>query len=119
MATPLRSQQPGRLQAIQRALDIHPQRQHRLVLHGGRVSNSGCMHDLVGPMLAVQRDPYSAPWFILFLAPLVWIGITGPSRGEWARGVGAWLVLYGQFFALIYNITHGESGIGCWSGWVY
>ena len=27
-------------------------------------------------------------------------------------------MLYGQFFALIYNITHGTSGLGTWSGWV-
>ncbi|MDY3559089.1 hypothetical protein R5W23_006292 [Gemmata sp. JC673] len=74
---------------------------------------------LLGPMLAVQRDRHLGPWFVLLLAPLAWAGVTGVCRGEWARGVGAWLVLYGQFFALIYNITHGTSGIGCWSGWVY
>jgi hypothetical protein len=74
---------------------------------------------LVGPMLWVQANRHAAPWFVLLLAPLAWVGVTGPGRGDWARGVGAWLVLYGQFFALIYNVTHGDSGIGCWSGWVY
>ena len=73
---------------------------------------------VIGPMLWVQRDRPSGPWFVLLLAPLAWVGVTGPGRGEWARGIGAWLVLYGQYFALIYNITHGGSGIGCWSGWV-
>jgi hypothetical protein len=74
---------------------------------------------LFDPMLWVQRDRHSGPWFILLLAPLVWVGVNGPGRQEWTRGAGAWLVFYGQFFALIYNITHSTSGIGCWSGWVY
>ena len=74
---------------------------------------------VVEPMLWVQRDRYSGPWFVLLLTPLAWVGINGPRHGEWARGIGAWLVLYGQFFALVYNITHGTSGIGCWSGWIY
>ena len=73
---------------------------------------------MIDPMLWVQRNPHFAPWFVLALAPFVWTGVTAPGRGEWVRGVGSWTVLYGQFFALIYNITHGDSGIGCWSGWV-
>lgn len=60
------------------------------------------------PMLWVQQDRHLGPWFVLLLAPLVWVGVTGPGRGEWVRGVGAWLVLYGQFFALIVNITRPD-----------
>jgi len=37
---------------------------------------------LVGPMLWVQRDRYTAPWFILLLTPLAWAGVIGPGRGE-------------------------------------
>lgn len=74
---------------------------------------------LVEPMLWVQRDRHSGPWFVVLLVPLAWVGVTGPGRGEWCCCIGACLVLYGQFFSLIYNITHGTSGIGCWSGWVY
>ncbi|MBL8867191.1 MAG: hypothetical protein JNK93_16670 [Planctomycetia bacterium] len=74
---------------------------------------------LLEPMLLVQRNWHSGPWFILLLVPLAWAGVTGPGRGDWAHGAGAWLVLYGQLFALVYNMTHDTSGIGCWSGWVY
>jgi hypothetical protein len=74
---------------------------------------------LVEPMLWAQRDRRFGPCLVLLLAPLVWVGVTAPGRGEWVRSIGAWLVLYGQFFALIYNLTHDTSGIGTWSGWVY
>ena len=74
---------------------------------------------LIGPMWWVREDRHSGPWFVLLLLPLAWVGVAGSARGEWARSIGAWLVLFGQFFALIYNITHDDSGIGCWWGWVY
>jgi hypothetical protein len=74
---------------------------------------------LLEPMLVAQRNHQYSPWFVLLLVPVAWVAVIGFGRSEWRRSLGAWLVLYSQFFALIYNITHLTSGIGCWSGWVY
>jgi hypothetical protein len=67
------------------------------------------------PIPHFQRGRHSELWFVLMLVPLTWVGVTGPGRGEWVRGIGAWLVLFSEFSSLIYNITHGTSGIGCWA----
>ena len=73
----------------------------------------------IDPMQFVHRDRITGPWLVLLLAPLVFLGVIRLKRNSWIRAVGIWLALYGQYFALIYNITHTTSGIGCWSGWVY
>jgi hypothetical protein len=44
---------------------------------------------------------------MLLLAPLVWVGVTSPARGEWVRGAGAWLVLFAHHFVIIYGFAHG------------
>ncbi|HJZ56706.1 MAG TPA: hypothetical protein VKE74_17195 [Gemmataceae bacterium] len=57
--------------------------------------------------------------FALVLALLAWVGVTGLGRGLWVRAIGAWLVLFGQFFAMIFNVSHSDAGMGCYSGWVF
>ncbi|OWK38045.1 hypothetical protein FRUB_07165 [Fimbriiglobus ruber] len=58
-------------------------------------------------------------WFVPLLAPLVWAGVTDFRRGRWKRAIGAWLVVFCQYFAMIYNMTHELSGLGVWLCWVY
>ncbi len=74
-------------------------------------------------LLVIPYYPWTPPAFALLLAPLVWAGVTGLGRGWWKRAVGAWLVLFGQYFALIYNASHSSSHMGCYSGccpgWLY
>jgi hypothetical protein len=74
---------------------------------------------LVDPSMAVSEWPHFAPVFVLPLAPLVWVGVVGMRRGERVRAVGAWLVVCGQFFALVFNKTHGGSFAGCWKSLIY
>lgn len=72
------------------------------------------------PVLAVA--PYARwtpPAFAFALAPFVWAGVTGLGRGFWTRAIGAWLMLFGQYFALIYNAANSTSGIGFYAGWVF
>ncbi|MBN9524000.1 hypothetical protein J0H58_36735 [bacterium] len=72
------------------------------------------------PVLAVTPyAPWTPPAFAVGLAPLAWAGVTGMGRGQWVRACGAWLVLFGQYFALIYNASHSASGMGVYSGWVF
>lgn len=44
---------------------------------------------------------------MLLLVPLIWVGVTAPTRGEWERAAGGWLLLFSHFFAVIYQFTHG------------
>jgi hypothetical protein len=67
-------------------------------------------------LLVTPFIPWTPPAFALLLAPLVWAGVTGLGRGWWKRAVGAWVVLFGQYFALIYNASHSSSHMGCYSG---
>jgi hypothetical protein len=72
------------------------------------------------PVMAVSPyNRWTPPAFALALGPFVWTGVTGLGRGFWTRAVGAWLVLFGQYFALIYNAAHSASGIGFLKGWVF
>jgi hypothetical protein len=50
---------------------------------------------------------------MLLLAPLVWVGVTAPARGEWVRAFGAWLVLFAHFFVIIYGFAHGWAVYPC------
>jgi hypothetical protein len=68
--------------------------------------------------LKVDRD-YGMWWYVLLLAPLAWAAVSGSTRGEWLRSIGATLILFGQFFILNYNLNHATSGISYWYGWVY
>jgi hypothetical protein len=73
----------------------------------------------IDPMASLLVDDTSRqPMLNLLLIPIAWAGVVGLRRGAWKWAIGAWLVLYGQFFALIYNVSHGTSGIGCWMRWV-
>jgi hypothetical protein len=72
----------------------------------------------LGPMIAIDGYLEYWPWFIVLLFPLLVVGVSEPARGHWRCGIGALLVLYGQFFAMIYNLTHYQSGVGCWFGWI-
>lgn len=74
---------------------------------------------IIDPSMVVSERPHFAPVFVLPLVPLVWVGVVGMGRGEWVRSVGAWLVVCGQFFALIFNKTHGGAFAGCWKSFIY
>lgn len=66
-------------------------------------------------MIRVNIDRDEGIWWgVLFLAPLAWAGVTGSARGEWLRSMGAWIMLFGQFFMLNYNCSHATTGITCW-----
>jgi hypothetical protein len=72
------------------------------------------------PVMAVSPyNRWTPPTFALALGPFVWAGVTCLGRGLWTRVVGAWLVLFGQYFALIYNASHSASGIGFLNAWVF
>ena len=58
-------------------------------------------------------------FFLAVLSPYVFVGVFALTRRAWLTAVGAWIVFYGQFFGLIYNLTHGTSGLGCISSWIY
>jgi hypothetical protein len=70
------------------------------------------------PVLVVdQYRWWTVPTFGLCLAPLACAGVAGLGRGQWVRAAGAWLVFFGQCFALAHNATHSESWMGMYSGW--
>jgi hypothetical protein len=57
--------------------------------------------------------------FVLLLAPFAWVAISGTRERGWAGTFGAWLLMFGQFFSLMYNIGHWGSGIGTVRSWIY
>ena len=53
-------------------------------------------------------------YVMVLFAPLAWVGVTAPERGEWVRSIGAWSVLFTNFFIVIYGYAHGEMLYPCW-----
>jgi hypothetical protein len=68
------------------------------------------------PLLCADR---SRGWgeFIALLVPLVIAGTVFPRWGEWLAAAGVLLFLFESTVALGYNISHGLSGVGYWTGW--
>jgi hypothetical protein len=67
---------------------------------------------VVDPLRLVFHDYRIVPLHIVFLTPFAWVGVTALGRGEWVRAYGAWVLLFGQFFELVYNGVHSSSSIG-------
>jgi hypothetical protein len=71
----------------------------------------------------------NAPWlvaeswwgtytFLTLLVPFA-VGVAAfPRRGEWLATGGAVLFVFASVFALVYNLTHGMSGVSYWNGWL-
>jgi hypothetical protein len=57
-------------------------------------------------------------WCMLLLAPLITAGVVLPRIGAWAGAVGIWLLLLDGFASLSYDISHVDSGMWFFLGWL-